>query len=186
MKLKTKRLILRNLKKGDEKDILENVNDLEVSRYLAVVPYPYTLDDAKWFVNHCSEKSRESPRKNYDFGVEFEGKIMGVISLSKVDLTNGVATFGLWLGKKYWRKGFMSEAAEALFDFAFDKLKLRRINSGAYVKNSASVNLHQKLGFVKEGLRRKGHIAKSTGKIHDEIIFGLLREDWKRHKNSFH
>jgi RimJ/RimL family protein N-acetyltransferase len=113
-------------------------------------------------------------------GIEFEKKIVGVISLTKVDGFNGTATLGLWLSEEYWRRGIMSEAAETVIDFAFDKLKLRRIDSAAFAENKASIEFQKSLGFKEEGCSPKKSRAKSTGKIYDDVIFGLLKEDWKK------
>ena len=52
MKIETERLILRNAKRTDWKDIVDNINDLEVSKNLAQVPYPYKKKDAINWVNH--------------------------------------------------------------------------------------------------------------------------------------
>ena len=69
-----------------------------------------------------------------------------------------------------------------LIDFAFKKLKLRRLNLPAYVENVASNALAKKLGFKLEGTLRKYHKIKSTGRIHDANIYGLLREEWGSQK----
>ena len=182
MKIITGRLVLRDIVMKDVKDIVENANDILISRYVTHVPYPYTLKDGKDFVKHCNEKAKEKPRKTYEFGIELksEKKIVGMITLSSVDKFNGTATIGYWLGRKYWRNGIMSEALNSILDFAFNRLKLRRMDISASTKNKASNGLIRKFGFEKEGMRRKKLRAKSTGKIHDENIYGLLKEDWKK------
>jgi|GEM_PF-1185907 RimJ/RimL family protein N-acetyltransferase len=43
MELKTKRLVLREYSSDDAKEIVSKINNLEVSKYLAMVPYPYEL-----------------------------------------------------------------------------------------------------------------------------------------------
>lgn len=178
MKLKTQRLILREVEERDVDDLVEGAGYLKVSGNLLVVPHPCTNEDAKWFISHCKEKIEEDPRKGYNFAVEFEGKMVGVVSLANVDEFNGTATLGLWLNEKYWRKGIMSEATIAVIDFAFDKLKLRRINSEAFSDNNASIEFQKSLGFKEEGLSRKRDKSKATGEIHDSVMLGLLKEDW--------
>jgi len=134
MILKTKRLILRDFEKKDIEDLIENINNLNVSKWLLVVPYPYTKKDAKWWINCCAEKAKEKPRKSYEFAIEFEGKMIGGIGLSKIDKFQGSAILGYWLGEGYWRQGIMGEAVERVLDYAFNRLKLRRINSEAFVE----------------------------------------------------
>ncbi|MBI5803325.1 GNAT family N-acetyltransferase [Candidatus Pacearchaeota archaeon] len=182
MKLVTKRLILRDLISKDAKDLVENGNDLIVSRYLALVPYPYTIKEAKKFISKCIKDTRKKPRKIYNLGIELKPirKLIGMIGLADVNEFNGTGEVGYWLGKKYWRQGIMTEAFTAIIDFAFKKLKLRRIDVSASVENEASNNLIKKMSFKLEGIRRKRIKAKSTGKIHDEIVYGLLKEEWKK------
>ncbi len=47
MRIETKRLILRDWGKKDIDDLIEGINNLKISKWLAVVPYPYTRKDAK-------------------------------------------------------------------------------------------------------------------------------------------
>lgn len=103
IKLETERLVLREIQKGDEENIVENINNLKVSQYLLVVPYPYTLADAEWFVNHCIEKESKIPREGYSFGITLKGedKVIGVISLKGINDFQSTASFGYWLEEKY-------------------------------------------------------------------------------------
>ena len=64
--------------------------------------------------------------------------------------------------------------------FAFDKLKLRRLEHGFFKGNPSSFKMQRKFGFRIEGLRRKGMRSKADGKLRDEYITALLKEDWKR------
>jgi RimJ/RimL family protein N-acetyltransferase len=181
MKLETKRLILRPLKDSDAKSIVENINDLNISKWLLVVPYPYKLKDAKQWIGHNKKGWRKKDKSDYSFGIELkeEKKIIGGMGLHKVDKFQGRADVGYWLGKKYQRKGYGSEALKALLDLAFKKLKLRRVEAGVFVGNPSSGKLLEKFGAKKEGIKRKALIAKADKKIKDEFMYGLLKEEYK-------
>jgi RimJ/RimL family protein N-acetyltransferase len=180
MKLNTERLLIRELKKEDIENLFILVNDLDVSQYLAVVPYPYTKKDGEWFVNNCKEESKKNPRENYELAIELKDtkRLIGVIGLTKVNKLDEKATIGYWLGKKYWRKGIMYEAVMEVIRFGFEDLKLQRIEISASTENEASNNLIKKLGAKYEGTARRGHRTKSTGKFHDINNYGLLKEDF--------
>lgn len=181
MRLETKRLILRNFKKSDLRALVENINNLKVSQYLLVVPFPYTKADAEWWINHCFKVSKENPPKSIEIAIESksEKKIIGAIGLSKIDYSASASTFGYWLGEKYWRQGIMSEALNEALKFAFEKLKLNKLEAGVFTENNASARLLEKLGFKKEGVKKQAVRAKSTGKVHDEIIYAMLRQEFK-------
>lgn len=55
MKIESKRLILRNWEDGDVKDIVEGLNNIEVSKWMASVPYPYTENDARNFIERAKD-----------------------------------------------------------------------------------------------------------------------------------
>ena len=88
MKLETERLVLRDIEEKDRKDMIDNINNINVSKYLLVVPCPYTDADADWWANHCAEEIAKNPRENYGFVIELktEGKAIGGIGLTKVNL----------------------------------------------------------------------------------------------------
>jgi len=184
MRLETKRLILRELTMKDLKDLVRNVNNLHISKYLSLVSYPYSIKDGKWFINHCNKEAKKKPRKNYEFVIELksEKRLVGIISLTDVNRFDERAGFGYWLGERYWRQRIMTEAFERLINFAFNTLKLRRLDVEAYPENKASNDLIKKMGFRYEGRRRKFVKAKATKKIHDLNIYGLLKEKWGKRK----
>ena len=53
MKIESKRLILRNWEDGDVNDIVEGLNNIEVAKWMAGVPYPYTENDARNFIERA-------------------------------------------------------------------------------------------------------------------------------------
>lgn len=179
MKLITERLIIREIENKDKKDLIKNINNLEVSKNLLVVPYPYKNKDAEWWINQCKKKRKEKPRKDYNLIIELKSEkiLIGGIALVKIDRFQGTAEVGYWLGKKYWKQGFMSEALRAILNFAFKKLKLRRINLSTFKENRASSSLAEKMGFKLEGVRRKKVKSKADKKIHDEKVYGLLKKE---------
>ena len=182
MELKTKRLLIRELQEEDLADLVGQVDNLNVSRYLALVVNPYTDEDGKWFINHCKEERAKDPRENYEMVIEFEGKLVGIVSLTKIDHFNGTGSIGYWLAEEFWRQGIMSEAANEMLRFGFEDLGLRRINCTAFVENEGSNAVIKKLGFEFEGVRKQDSKSKATEKVHDSNIYGLLKGDWVKVK----
>lgn len=180
VEIKTKRLIIREYSPSDSKEIALKINNLNVSRYLAGVPFPYKLKDAEWFISNCNKKKVEEPRKDYELAVALRNtnELIGGIGLSHIDYNVGSAELGYWLTEDYWRKGIMSEGLDSLINFAFNKLKLNRLVIPAYVPNVGSNRLAEKLGFKLEGVHREAAKPESSGKIHDVNYWGLLKGEW--------
>jgi len=182
MKLTTKRLILRFPEMKDIKSVIKNISNLNVSKWLLAVPYPYTKKDAEWWVDHCAEEKVKKLRKSYEFNLELKSQlgIIGGIGLSNVNLEKGIADIGYWLGEDYWRKGYISEAAKELIDFAFYGLKLSRLRCPTFADNIPSQGLAKSLGFKYSHTSKKKYQCKATGKMHYEKVYFLRRENWTR------
>lgn len=186
MILKTKRLILRPPRKSDWKDVVEGVKNVEVTRNLKVVPCPYTKKDAIKWINTTVKKWKKKEKDDYTFFIELksEKKVIGATGIHRISKKNGITTTGSWINRKYWRKGYILEAKVPILDFIFNKLKLRKVETEAYVENVASNNMSQKLGFKKEGTKRKSIVDLATKKIHDTYIYGLFKEEWMKVKSK--
>lgn len=178
MILTTKKLLIREWQDKDKPDLIRNINDLEISKWLLLVPYPYTEKDADWWINHCTQEQDKSLRENYSFAIEFNGEAVGGIGL--VHINNGCGEVGYWLGKNFHRQGIMSEALESIIDFAFNKLNLRRLEAGVLSGNPSSGKLLIKYGFEYEGIRKQRVKCKATNQIHDEEMYGLLNQEYKQ------
>jgi len=183
-RIETERLILRQPSMKDILDIIRNLSNIKVTKWLLVVPYPYKKKDAIWYINHCKEKIKEKPRKDYSYWIELKEtrEVIGGLGLSNVKYDQGTGTIGYWLGENYWRFGYGSEGLEALIDLAFKKLKLRRLNADVFAGNPSSGKLLEKYGFKREGHRRKAARCKANGKIMDEYNYGLLRSEYRGRK----
>ena len=182
MRFETKRLILRKPKISDWKDIFEGCKDLEVTKYLANVPHPYRKKDAQEFIKRCLKKWRKKEKTEYPFFIELksEKKVIGVLTITNYNKQHKRCETGSWINKHYWRKGYITEAKIAVNEFAFNKLKVRKMETGTSDKNRASNATQTAVGYKYEGTRRKRHIIQATGKIYDEHMYGLLKEDWKK------
>ena len=172
--IETERLILRAWKITDIDDIVEGLNNINVSKWLSGAPYPYTKEDAKKFI----EKSLENNLYNFAIVLKTENKVIGGTQISNISYSNLTAGGGIWLNEKYQNNGYGSEAFGARIKYAFDALGLRRLENGYYKDNVKSRNMQMKFGYKDEGVRRKRFISQATGNIEDEYITGLLKEEW--------
>jgi ribosomal-protein-alanine N-acetyltransferase len=179
MRIVTERLILRPPTLKDAADIAQNANDLTVLRYTAHVPFPYHIEDAKDFIKRCRKRKKQKPVTDIDLVIEnrAQKKIIGCTGYIRIDRYTGKADIGYWIGKDYWRQGFGYEAVGALIKYAFTKLKLQRLEAAVYRENRASQALVRKLGFRKEGMRQRASRSLATGKLHNVMIYGLLKSD---------
>jgi ribosomal-protein-alanine N-acetyltransferase len=102
--------------------------------------------------------------------------LMGGITLGQV--RRGVAqcaTLGYWMGKPHAGKGHMAKAVRAAAGFAFDTLRLHRLEAACLPHNAASMRLLEGVGFTREGYARA--YLKINGVWQDHVLYGLLEHD---------
>jgi len=173
--------ILREWNENDVEDLIEGLNNIEISKWLAFVPFPYTKKDAEKWIEFCIENARKGiDRTSYDFAVEIksENKVIGGVSLDKINKFQGTAGGGIWINAKYHGHGYGTEAFGKRIEYAFNELKLRRLENGFFYGNTSSLKMQEKFGYKIEGMRRKAFMCMADGEIKDEYITGLLREEW--------
>ena len=84
-------------------------------------PYPYTKEDAEWFVKDCMEKEGKT---QFSRAIVIDKEAVGSISLLfGDDVYSRSAELGYWLGEPFWRKGIMTEAVQKMCEEAFRRYK---------------------------------------------------------------
>jgi len=123
--LTTQKIDIRPLQLSDATELSELANNKNVWDNLRdYIPYPYSKEDAIFFINLTKD---ESPQQS--FAITFQGKICGVIGLIiQKDVYQKSAEIGYWLGEPYWKKGIATKAV-ALF------LKMQFLKMNKYVMN---------------------------------------------------
>ena len=82
MIIKTKKFILRPHRRGDEKSLQKNINDINVSRFMSSrVPFPYKIKDAKWWVSHCLKLGRKKNPSEVSFAIDIGGEVIGGLGI---------------------------------------------------------------------------------------------------------
>jgi [ribosomal protein S5]-alanine N-acetyltransferase len=108
--------------------------------------------------------------------------LVGGISLTNV--RRGVAesaSVGYWVGEPHARQGYMSEGLTLTLRFAFERLRLHRIEAACLPHNAPSRGLLLKTGFTEEGYARE--YLCIDGKWQDHVLFGILAHEWTKRNN---
>jgi ribosomal-protein-alanine N-acetyltransferase len=105
--------------------------------------------------------------------------LAGGITLSNV--RRGVAqaaSVGYWIGQSFAGRGHMTDAMQTLVPYAFDHLRLHRLEAACLPHNAASIRVLEKVGFKPEGLARR--YLKIDGRWQDHLLFALIEDDLAR------
>lgn len=172
--IETERLILRQWKMQDIEDMVDGLNNINVTKWLAGAPFPYTFKDAEEFI----QKTIDNNLYNFAIVLKNENKVIGGTQLTNISIENGTAGGGIWINEKYQGYGYGTEAFGARIQFAFEVLGLRRLENGYFKENEKSHKMQLRFGYKDEGIKRQRFVSKATGKIEDEWITGLLKDEW--------
>ena len=175
--IKGKLVRLRPVQRSDIANFLLWFNDPEVIQYLGMY-LPMTEMAEEKFIEELGTSRAATDALLIIETVDSEkGKPIGTIGLHGINSKDHNATFGIALGdKQYWSKGYGTEAAGLIIRYGFEQLNLHRISSSAWSFNERSIKMHRKVGFKEEGRRREA--VYKNGVYHDEVLFGLLRQEW--------
>ncbi|UUI05623.1 GNAT family N-acetyltransferase [Oceanobacillus jeddahense] len=135
---------------------------------------PYSEEDAfNWIKNHLKNFNED---KNFEFAItdKVTGKLYGAIALSnEPKFNNGELAY--WIGEDYWGKGYGTEAAKAVLQFAFKEKGYHKVFARYFHTNPASGRIMEKIGMQQEGILKE-HI-KKNGEYLDLICFGILKQE---------
>ncbi|HEY8240344.1 MAG TPA: GNAT family N-acetyltransferase [Kiritimatiellia bacterium] len=164
---------------ADAKEVQRLAGDRLIAATTAAIPHPYEDGMAEsWIATHAEQLEK-------DTGVHFavtlaaSGELIGACGLM-VTRQHEHAELGYWIARARWGSGYCTEAAEAVVQYGFGELKLRRIFCHHMTKNAASGRVMQKLGMTHEGSLRK-HFRK-WDVFEDVEAYGLLASEWSARK----
>ncbi len=105
-----------------------------------------------------------------------DDELVGGLTLANV--RRGVAqagSLGYWMGAPFARQGYMTAAVEALIPFAFNSLRLHRLEAACIPTNSPSIRLLERTGFSREGYARE--YLCINGVWQDHLLYARLQND---------
>lgn len=141
----TERLLIRPIENGDCEEIHGYAGDPSIDMMM-FLPNE-TIEETKKFVEFAvSEWAKEEP-EDMEFAVLLSGEIIGGVNLEKcgVDRTYEIG----WTIRKDMRgKGYATEAAKALMDYAFEELHAGIVQAHCDSRNQASEKVMRKLGMI--------------------------------------
>jgi len=127
-------------------------------------------------IRHYQREQREDHGASFFIFRNADDALLGGLTLSNIrrGVTQAV-TLGYWMGEPFAGNGFMTEAVAVAVRYAFDELRLHRVEAACLPHNVASVRVLERNGFAREGIARR--YLRINGIWQDHILFGLLSED---------
>jgi ribosomal-protein-alanine N-acetyltransferase len=171
MELQGNGFLLRAWQPGDETSLQKHANNPKVSAFLRDrFPYPYTMDNALFWVNLVKDQQPLT-----GFAIIVNGEACGGVGFEPFNAESRItAEIGYWLGEEHWGKGIVPAAIKLVTAYVFEHFPLLRIEAGVYHKNGASMRVLEKAGYIKEGVLRKSVI--KNGEVMDKHMYAIFKE----------
>lgn len=184
MEIESKRLILRNWKDEDINDLVQGLNNIEVAKWMAGVPFPYTKKDAKNFIEQAKRQD-EKIKISLAIVLKENNKVIGGTEIRNINKKDGTAGGGIWLNEQYQKNGYGTEAIKLLLEYGFKYLNLHSIRLDLISINERAHKCYLKCGFKDSGKSREEIFlnGKYYDKLHMDILENEFEGDYIRNKN---
>ena len=175
--VETPRLLLVPIETSDAAELWSAVQSsrAELEPWLPWVPFN-TDQDASYRYADASAQDWDNARA-CRFGIRDKKnrRVYGVVGLEAFAHLHQSVELGYWLRTDATGHGYMTEAARAVMNWAFNSLHAHRIRVAAATDNRASLAVIGRLGFRFEGIARQAE--RCHGRWLDHAVFGLLATD---------
>jgi RimJ/RimL family protein N-acetyltransferase len=175
--LQTERLLLRPWEQRDAPALAELLDNIEFYSGTVNIPFPYGIEDALEFIGGRQRLYEEDRSAAWAVTLEAEDRLVGGISL-ELDLPGCKAEMGYWTGIPWWNTGVCSEAAQAVLDYAFDRLGLNLVEARHFTRNEASGRVMLRIGMRREAVLRQR--ACKDGEFLDMAVCSITAEEHRR------
>ena len=159
--IKTERLIIRLAEPEDAESIFSYRSDFAENKYQGW--FPDSVEEVRDYISNMPA--------TMDIA-----NIIGDMGISFTNHNNMQAELGCTLHKDYQKKGYATEALKAIVDYLFGTLDKHRIIASVDPRNTASIQLIERLGFRKEAHFKESYYLR--GDWVDDIIYAQLKTEW--------
>lgn len=163
-------ITLREYEPTDASRLVELANNQKVSQYLIYTfPYPYTRDDADWWIETGSGEQGAVTRV-----IDLDGLLVGSVGITpQTGWRSHLAEIGYWVGEEFWGRGIATEAVRQMTAWALADSRYRKLFAPVLGPNSGSMRVLEKNGYSLEGVLRNE--VEKNGRYFDVYQYARLR-----------
>ena len=170
---RTERLLLRPGWREDAPALFRAIADERVVRNLATAPWPYRLEDAEAYLS--ADRKPWEPSLLIFRRTAAAPELVGTIGVAR--RPSGEIELGYWIARRYWNRGYATEAGKAVVHAARHALRLPRLGAAHFLDNPASGRVLEKLGFRPTGITVPRHSVGRGGEAPCRLFELTLAEE---------
>jgi RimJ/RimL family protein N-acetyltransferase len=173
MGVKENRLVLKILyPENVTQNYLGWMQDEDITQFMECRGKTYALVELKDYTRMVDESHND-----FLFGIytSSDNVHIGNIKIGEINQLHKFGNLGLMIGeKKYWDKGYGTEAVKLATEYAFHKLRLNKLLAGIYENNTGCYKAFLKAGYNEVG-RLKKHRSHKDEYV-DQIFMEKLND----------
>jgi RimJ/RimL family protein N-acetyltransferase len=168
-------ILLRGLESRDIEHFLRWNRDSERARNLDFLWPPVGRDQVAVWVEEQSHKKLDGDQ--YHWIIENRGgQAVGSIATHHCNHRNGTFSYAVDIDSEHRRQGYATEAITMVLGYYFRELRYQKVTVPVHCNNNPSLQLHDSLGFRREGLHRR--MVFSQGDYIDIVWFGMTDDEF--------
>ncbi|HTL81157.1 MAG TPA: GNAT family protein [Bacteroidia bacterium] len=175
--LETPRLLLRRMTNDDAPAHFLTRTDPEGMKYLDR-EMAKDVSEIHDMVKLIDNNLANNLAINWAMEIKETGEFIGSMGYYRNDFNNHRGEIGYQIARRFWRKGYSSEAMQAILSYGFEVIGFHSVMADINPANDASRALLEKFGFRQEAYFRQNHYFK--GKFGDSAIYCLLQSEFKK------
>ena len=180
IKLETKRLIIRPYKKKDLPEYHKLFSDKQNMYYLRRL-ITNTVEESRESLQNTIEEIKSGKARRFAIALKENenDKLIGGIGydIKKETPIGKIGHMGWFIMPEYQNKGYMTEAAKKVLEFAFLHDNCVRMETGCYKDNIPTQKVMAKVGFRKEAEKIKA--SWHDGQMKDRREFAINKDEYK-------
>lgn len=174
--INTPRLILRLLDLSHSNQLFSITSDADVAKLTSMFTLHLNLNETIEYIKTSLDKFEKGEIIPWIVFDKETNEVVGFVRFLDFSLTNLRGEIGYAFAKKYWNKGFATEASKALIEFGFKFLNLVRIQATVDPYNEASNRVLEKCNMKYEGLLHKYKITQRIAC--DRKMYAITRDEF--------
>lgn len=167
---------LREIETADALPLFGLLTGDEAARFVA--PWPSTIEGFASLLQQARDDRRRGAAMTYAMVAAGGTDACGLVQVRAIEPGFNTALWTFALGSPYWGTGLFAESAALVLRLLFDDIGVRRLEARTAAVNGRGNGALRKIGAVREARLRRSFVR--SGACHDEVLWSLLADDWRR------
>jgi RimJ/RimL family protein N-acetyltransferase len=176
---------LREVRASDADALVSLLTTPEITRFISAPPQ--TADGFKMFI--AASQRLRAAGQGACFAVTLRGHdtAIGIFQVRQVNSSEDeaaqaggpieTAEWGFAIGSPFWGTGIFEQCAALIMEFAFEHMRVHRLEARCAVKNGRGGKALLKVGAVPEGILRQAFLCGSE--YLDQVLYAIIEHDWR-------